>query len=194
MTVPAQDASTAEPSRRVFFAAPLHDATRRALVAACAEGSDDRLRWLPSAGWHLTLRFVGDVPAERVEALASLVPAVAAGHAPFHLAFEKIAPFPDSRRPAVLAAVAEAVAPGLAIVGNLEARCRALGLAPERRPWRPHVSLARFRGRERQGLPELSLQLEMPVATLALMESLPDAVGRRYVVMTHCALDGTTPA
>jgi len=193
VTVPARSALPAGRSRRVFFAAPLDDATREALAAACAERSDDRLRWLSSAGWHLTLRFVGDVPASRVDALASLLPAVAAAHPPFRLTLEAMVPFPDSGRPAVLAAVAEAVAPGLTLVGDLEARCRGLGFAPEHRPWRPHVSLARFRGRARQPWPGQPLYLELPVDTLALMESLPHADGRRYEALTRCLLSGQTP-
>jgi len=191
MNPPAQSGSPEHRVRRLFFAVLPDEAAVQALDAAVAAFRDARLRWLPSAGWHVTLRFIGNLASERVDDLAALVPVVAASHAPFRLPFDRIAPFPDDRRSAVLAAVAEAAPPaGLAVVADLEARCRGLGLPAEERPWRPHVSLARLRGRGGPPLASAPLRLELAVASLVLMESLPRAGGRRYRTLAHASFAG----
>ncbi|MFF2353010.1 RNA 2',3'-cyclic phosphodiesterase [Kitasatospora sp. NPDC058115] len=43
----------------------------------------DRLRWTPADAWHLTLAFLGEVPAERVPELEVALAEVAEGH-PVH--------------------------------------------------------------------------------------------------------------
>ncbi|MGX4731867.1 RNA 2',3'-cyclic phosphodiesterase [Kitasatospora griseola] len=40
----------------------------------------DRLRWSETAGWHLTLAFLGDVPADEVPQLSEKLATVAADH------------------------------------------------------------------------------------------------------------------
>ncbi|KDN83760.1 RNA 2',3'-cyclic phosphodiesterase [Kitasatospora cheerisanensis] len=45
----------------------------------------DRLRWSESAGWHLTLAFLGDVPADEVPEISRKLAGVAAEHAGFRL-------------------------------------------------------------------------------------------------------------
>ena len=92
---------------RVFLAVDLGDAMSD---AACAWGrtvattlgpAASALTWVPSARIHITLRFFGELAADRVDALGR---ALAAGPwgAPFPIGFGGGGTFPQSGRPRVL--------------------------------------------------------------------------------------------
>ncbi len=174
--------------RRVFFAARPGDDERMRVHACLAAHPyppeiERRLRWLDASGWHVTLRFVGDVDAALVPALLRGIGAMQ----PFTIQFQAIEPFPSPKRPLVLATTGIAEAPGHEVVDTLEAHCQALALPGERRRWRPHMSLARVRGRGTLHCPALPLTLNMRVDEYLLMESLPGPAGMRYVPITSGA-------
>jgi 2'-5' RNA ligase len=61
-----------------------------------------------------------------------------------------------------------------ALAGQVEAACRAAGLEPDGRPFRPHLTLARAAGRDRAAMPELPSLPDLPawdVESFALYES-----------------------
>src|SRR5450432_2058719 len=106
--------------------------------------------WTRPSTWHLTLKFLGgatreaiDEFARRVEPVAALLPAVT-------LAAAGPAVFPE-RGPVRVLGIAlgplEIVDRIRALVRASEGEARRLGLSREARPFRPHVTLARVRGR-----------------------------------------------
>jgi len=100
-------------------------------------------RWRPTEAFHITLRFAGEIS----EALADDLDAelnVVAGEA-LSLSLEGVGSFQDGDDiHAIWAGVEENPA-----LRRLAARCesaaRKAGLAPDRRLWRPHVTLAYLR-------------------------------------------------
>jgi 2'-5' RNA ligase len=121
----------------------------RAELAAWAGAqlaTDERLRLVPEASLHVTLVFLGSVDAAQVGAVGEAVRAGARGHRTAQLEPGVVAALPR-RRPRVLAldlADQEGMAAGLQqdVAGALAGA----GLVePERRRWRPHVTLARVR-------------------------------------------------
>ena len=68
---------------------------RRALPKDC-------VRWTKSDQFHLTLRFLGAVPAGRFAALVHSVQAACQGFSPLSLRAERIGFFPDARFPRVV--------------------------------------------------------------------------------------------
>ena len=178
-------------TRRVFFAA-LPEASVREQLQAYLHESDwaahERLRWLPPANWHVTLRFVGDVAPAVVVQLEEMLCDTAPRHVSFLLSLSTIEAFPNNKRPLVLAATGAAPADGQALVSDLERACRALQLPAERRPWRPHLTLARVRGRGRLQHPGLPVQVDLRVARVCLMESVAAEHGRNYVSLNAVAL------
>lgn len=114
-----------------------------------ALGGRDDLRAIAPGGLHLTLAFLGDRDEDEIgraqEALLAAI-ATATGPPPVPVA---IAPEPiglPRRRPRVVAFAA--ASPGaVGLREELVARLAAAGLAqPDRRPFRPHLSVARVRG------------------------------------------------
>jgi 2'-5' RNA ligase len=114
-------------------------------------------RWMPPERWHLTLLFLGAVPAEQVEELvAAAGPAVAAAP-PMTLRLAGAGRFGTRRRPQVFwAGVTGDDAALSALAARLVAVARGLGLPVEDRPFRAHLTLGRWRpGRPGDGdLPE----------------------------------------
>ncbi|MGY5883787.1 RNA 2',3'-cyclic phosphodiesterase [Modestobacter lacusdianchii] len=103
-------------------------------------------RWTPSARWHLTLLFLGEVPGARLAPLTTAVgPAVAAAPA-MSLQLAGAGRFGSRRRPAVCwAGLAGDVAELTALAGRLAAAARGLGLPVEERPFRAHLTIGRWR-------------------------------------------------
>ena len=136
-------------SLRLFVALDLPDPVR-AELASYREAVADAEVWRPvdAAAFHITLAFLGHRPDEDAAAVAALLPA--GGAAPgLRLAGALLLP---PRRARVLTVAVEdvdgALAPLQAAVGD---RLAAAGLfVPEKRPFRPHVTLARLRSGARR--------------------------------------------
>ena len=124
---------------RLFVALDLPEAAQRAL-ASLREGAFD-VRWTPPERYHLTLRFLGDV--EAADAVAGALADVRAR--PFRLRLSGLGVFPSARKPRVLIARAEAEPALEALHRRVEAALGLLGAEPDPKPFRPHVTLARFR-------------------------------------------------
>jgi 2'-5' RNA ligase len=162
--------SPAAPSRRLFVAL-WPDAPRRAALAA----RRDAWEWPPGAAivraekLHVTLHFLGQVPAERVEAVRE---GIALPMTPFELTV---------REPRLWhggLAVLEIDTPPelLDLHARLGLALDALGLPVEQRPYRPHVTLAR---KARGAVPPGATPVAWPVHDFALVVS----AGGEYAVM-----------
>lgn len=150
---PSVDASASGEERwRLFIAIELPDAIRESVVDV-----QDRLRkafrftactpaWTPSDTLHLTLRFLGDVSAELVPLVVEgLLPIAAATEAPRMRAMG-LGVFPDWKRPRVLwTGVRDKNERLIPLQRSVEDWVRSMGFEAEAQPYRPHLTLARFR-------------------------------------------------
>lgn len=102
------------------------------------------LRWIPPEKWHLTVRFIGEQPLERVAAIREAIDAATARHADAPMAIRGIGAFPNFRRARVVW-IGVAPDPRLEMLHHdIESACVALGMEHEGRPFRPHVTIARI--------------------------------------------------
>ncbi len=191
---------------RLFVAIDLSEEVRGALAeaqAVCRRRSDPPVRWVDPRGAHLTLKFLGDVAAERVQALADALVAVAAAHAPFHLATGPAGVFPSPRRPRVLWLGVDGPVESLEdLQQDVEFGLHGLGFPLDGRPFRPHLTLGRVRDGVTGDLPGLAGALEelrratpapLPVEELRLMRSelgRGDRGGPRYTTLAVAPLGG----
>lgn len=138
-------------SARLFLALDPIDSTRSALAAwrEAALAGQAGLRLVPAESLHVTLVFLGHRPEAEIEPIAGSLAVLAGLSAPvlWPVGIEAL----PRRRPRLLALDLDdpegrAGAVQAAAAGALEARELH---APERRPFWPHLSLARVRGRRR---------------------------------------------
>ena len=127
-------------TKRVFFALWPDDRQRDRLrdvinsVAKTVEGTAVDRR-----NWHITLAFIGTFPEDRVPYLLERAEQITVE--PFRLSFDRLEFWP---RPKVASLCAAMVPPELqALVDSLNAVLVDLGIEPEDRTYRPHITVAR---------------------------------------------------
>jgi 2'-5' RNA ligase len=141
---------------RAFFGLPVPDAQRDRLephLAACAAAAPG-FRWTPAANLHLTVRFIGNVERSVVEGIAGRLDEL--GLPAFDLELGELGTFKRGRLVRVVWLQLRAGAEqARELAAQVEAECVRAGLAPEARPFQPHLTLARARPRDRSTLPAL---------------------------------------
>ena len=104
------------------------------------------LRLVDPNGVHLTLKFLGNVDSSRVSVLTDALDAVGEGAAPFALQLSGVGAFPTPRSPRVLwAGVTGDIESLTALARLVDEACSTLRFSRERRPFSPHLTLARVR-------------------------------------------------
>jgi 2'-5' RNA ligase len=107
------------------------------------------VRWTRPEGIHLTLKFLGDVQADRLDAIAQSLQTACAPFAPFSLSIGGMGVFPNPRRPRVVWIGVDEPSGTLArLQQGVERAIAPLGFPTERRRFSPHLTLGRVkRGR-----------------------------------------------
>ncbi|GGB15478.1 RNA 2',3'-cyclic phosphodiesterase [Sphingomonas metalli] len=99
-------------------------------------------RWQDDEQLHITLRFVGEVDRPQAEDLAAALGQVH-GPAP-RTALDGVGSFGTRGRADTLWAGVSPVEPLSRLAASVEQACRHVGLEPERRAYRPHITVARL--------------------------------------------------
>jgi RNA 2',3'-cyclic 3'-phosphodiesterase len=177
-------------SVRLFVALDVPDDARGAL-ARFRDAAADPAIWRPvrDEALHLTLAFLGHRPEEDVEAAAAVVAAVPDAAPPLCLAGALLLP---PRRARVLCAEVEDVHGVLAALqATVSERLEAAGLyTPERRPFRPHATVARLRtgARPPRSVDAAPEPLAFPGAAVTLYQSVLRREGAHYEPLARSAL------
>ena len=183
---------------RLFVAVNLPAEERRAIwdAAASLRAALLPVRWVGEPALHLTLRFLGEVEAERAPAIeAALAKAVRSLKA-FAVGVGGVGAFPSLAKPRVVWVGVERH-PALELLANdVELALMDLGFEPELRPFAPHLTLGRARRGARpvafrdfaRLAADVTYQATAPVATVDLMQSTLGAQGASYAVLARAAL------
>lgn len=138
-----------ESTHRLFIAVELPEELKRSLgrLRTLHPDLERELRWVRSESIHITLRFLGSATAEQREALVTGLTGLSFG-GEFALECRGVGMFGGAARPRVLWAGVTGETQKLASVhGSVEAMCARLGWPEEEREFKPHITLARPRGR-----------------------------------------------
>ena len=137
---------------RLFVALEIPAAVREHLAALL--GSFRTItkepRWVRAENLHVTLKFLGEVAEDRLDAVRTALGAIRSEQA-VTLEFQGLGFFPNERHPRVFWAGMEASANLRILAADMEAAMEKLGIPREKREFSPHLTLARF---ERPRLPE----------------------------------------
>ncbi len=144
---------------RAFIAITLPEPVKEAIdeLGQRLRRSRAKASWVRPDSMHLTLRFLGDVPEAELNRLGERLTLAYRDVASFRLAVVKTGVFPNMRRPKVVWVGVEPLEGGLQSVWKIaESAAVDSGLKPEKRRFRPHLTVARIRDERKLGtLPEL---------------------------------------
>ena len=139
---------------RLFIAVTIPEEIKAKMEEAQAElrrALPERgVRWARREQFHLTLRFLGDVEAARVEALGEAIRAACRGFAALHLRAERVGFFPDLRYPRVVWAGVQDHAEQLPrLQQSVDVATRDFTTEQKEERFAGHVTLARIKGIKR---------------------------------------------
>jgi 2'-5' RNA ligase len=154
------------------------------------------IAWVAPGNLHLTLKFLGAVPEEQIEAVAGALGQASLEASPFEARIRGLGAFPSARRPRVVwAGVAEGAADMIELARRVDLALAALGFPRDERPFSPHVTLGRVREAGRN--PALTAALgsaatrefgQMRVPSASLMRSELSPRGARYTELATVRL------
>ncbi len=149
----------------------------RSIVIAHLKALRDRVpnvsaSWSRENNLHLTLKFLGDVPAGRLEAVSAAAASAAQASAPFEVSIAGCGVFPPRGKPTVLWIGIEDANGGLQKVQRrLEDECAARSFARDTRAYQPHLTIARIKKPQgAKDLAEAHLHSTFPLQSLRAKE------------------------
>jgi 2'-5' RNA ligase len=175
---------------RLFIAVEIPEGVKGKLA-----GLQDRMRrldvdakWVAPANLHLTLKFIGEAEESMLPLLKSAAKEAAARHERFDLYLAGMGVFSGPRDPRVLwVGMIEGFEPLKRLASSIEDAMENLGFARESKPFKGHLTLARFRSR--RNAERLAREIEIhkssrvgpvPVDEAVLFRSVLDRAGPTY--------------
>jgi 2'-5' RNA ligase len=176
---------------RTFVALEIAEEMRARIASLQDElrGRAPDVRWTRPEGIHLTLRFLGSTTLAQIERLKPMLAAAAGECPPADVGLAGLGTFPPRGAPRVLWLGLSMPDSFLALQAACERAAAALGFPREERPFRPHLTLGRWRDRARRPeLPAMDLGTTR-VETLIHYRSKPGAGGSVYTPLSRFPLD-----
>ncbi|MFZ0427010.1 MAG: RNA 2',3'-cyclic phosphodiesterase [Acidobacteriota bacterium] len=134
---------------RAFVAIEMPEDLRHELSESIAAlgrlGADVRLSRPESV--HLTLKFLGDIEEHQVVPIGKALSELAGNQAAFRVRIGGLGAFPYLANPRVIWIGVDGGSPLQVVQGAVEERLAPLGFPPEKRPFQPHLTLARVKSR-----------------------------------------------
>ncbi|MBN1555415.1 MAG: RNA 2',3'-cyclic phosphodiesterase [Phycisphaerae bacterium] len=139
-------------SHRTFIALDVNDAVRRRLgerrdAIRPAVGRSDKINWVSPENFHVTLKFLGDVPDAMLLDVCQAVQSVAGRIEPFDFTVRGIQAVPPAGRNLRMfwADVTDPDGKLVNLFAAMEEAMEGLGFPRETRPFAQHITLARVK-------------------------------------------------
>jgi 2'-5' RNA ligase len=178
---------------RLFVGIPLATTIHGELSALAArlKSMDDGLRWTAPESWHITLEFLGNTSPEQYECVAARLGELHLLSVP--IALERLGFF---ARAGILIVTVRPAPQLLLLQQRVSAAAGLCSFTPEARPYQPHITLARSKGKGREPNDLKSNIHRQPAFTsflaneFLLYESFLGPTGSRYEVRKRFPLIG----
>jgi len=162
------------------------------------------VKWVEPESIHMTLKFLGNVPQDRIPAIATAIGTVVEPLTEFSLRLESLGAFPNWQRPQVVWVGVGGELDRLEMIQeHIEEALCALGFPRERRRFSPHLTLGRIRdqasGEDRRQFAawtqSLNFETGQPVEVrrISLIRSKLTPGGPIYSELTSAALKQKSP-
>lgn len=146
--------------------------------------------------YHLTLNFLGDIQERMADTVIEVIKKITASQKPFFIELSGWGVFPNFKKPSVLwIGVAEGRIFCEGLSENISADLIGFGLAPEKKKFIPHLTMARFKSDRNAGclyqamkenridLPKMRFQADhmtLYKSTLAVDGAVYEAIARQH--------------
>ncbi len=128
------------------FELPLEIKNTVARVSGELRQSSLKARWVKVDNIHLTVVFMGSIETEDTPAITRVVREVCQTYGPFDISLKGIGCFPNRRSPRVLWLGLDGdLEPMSEFRDALQGHLKGFGIKEEKRKFKPHLTLARFR-------------------------------------------------
>jgi 2'-5' RNA ligase len=134
---------------RLFLAFELPPTIREQIGTVSRELKKSTLpvRWVKVENIHLTIVFIGSVNEDTIDDIKEKVHGVVKSSFVFKTRLNGVGVFPNLRRPRVIWVGLNGETERLSrFRDELQAELKVLGIREERRPFRPHLTIGRFKG------------------------------------------------
>jgi RNA 2',3'-cyclic 3'-phosphodiesterase len=175
---------------RLFIAIAIPDSIRDAFANFLREmhAAVPDVKFVRPENLHVTLKFLGNTPPERLEALCNALSAIRSS--PVSLGLHGLGAFPNERRASVLWAGIIGPPNLASLASDVDRAAHSLGFPLETRRFAPHLTLARLNA---PGLPSKLAQLaadnarrsfgSFTIAEFHLIESKLKSSGAEYTTL-----------
>lgn len=182
---------------RLFVAIDTPAAVRPALIGVRNQLKAERseVRWETDEKLHCTLKFLGETRQETVPRILTSLREVSAASSPLTVTYAGLGCFPDHLDPRIIwAGIRDAGGALTALARSIDTAMAQHGFEREKRPFHPHVTLGRVKGR--RGFMELLATLEtitfdcppVVIQEIMLVQSELRPSGSVYSVLQRVAL------
>jgi len=159
---------------RTFIAIEVPGNIQSSITSAIAPLRDllaDSVKWVREGNIHLTLKFLGETPEEKIREIEAAVSRAAGCFAPIKAEVKGTGVFPDTRRPSVLWVGLLAPPTLTELSSRIEQELAPLGFESDERPFSPHLTVGRLRRGARVPGKRLAAELErLEAVTLGSMD------------------------
>ena len=133
---------------RVFIAVEVECTHEMRRFMGAVQEENLPIRMVKPDNIHITLRFLGDISSEQVEAITRAVEGAVEGVPPFEIRLKGVGVFPKMSNPRVVWIGLQNVEPLAKMVKDLEGPLNDLGFRPDRKGFKPHVTVGRVKKRK----------------------------------------------
>ena len=187
---------------RLFVAIPMPEPARNEIIRVQSELQPlvprEVVRWTRPEQFHLTLRFLGDVPADAVETLKQAVKAVCSDASPLSLRAQGVGFFPNPRLPRVLwVGINDGENRLVDLQQRVEEAVHQFSPEPGEKQFRGHVTLARFKNPRPSDIRDLVARAQSlktrsfgdwTAQEIEIMRSELSSSGARHTLLAACRL------
>jgi 2'-5' RNA ligase len=107
-----------------------------------------KIRWVRPENIHLTLKFLGDVEADKIGEISEAISKTVEGYTPISLTAKGIGVFPSIRRPRVLwVGLTGQLESLVKLQKTLDENLKVLGFPGEKRPFKGHLTMGRIKAK-----------------------------------------------
>mgnify|MGYP006290068139 CR=1 FL=1 len=175
--------------KRTFIATKIHPGTQllNAYAKLRNELENEKIKWVDPENFHLTLFFIGDTDEEQIDIIRQELASLTATYSKTHIQLEGLGVFKSIHKPRVLWAGISQYDELKKIKIAIDQRMEQFGFTPDKREFKPHLTLARMKWIEdKQKLNQIlnefkSLHFqESTIEDLILFESILKPTGPEY--------------